>query len=415
MAMMRNADAAQTQASDTVGHARAADLLPVEGAWPAGLAGCLMIANPHPGCRAATGARSASSAPLTYSGITMAEGMAWWYRGKIAAQRDRHLGPRPDMAPLVWPAGAAADAPGPLAIARPIRDERDNVWHTIVTYPGLDHAEHQVAAQDGTVLRADPFPLAGAPLIQGLALTARYVVVLDLPVVYSRAAALIGLRFPYTWQPDRPVRIGLLPRHEGGASPRWFTIDPCYVQHVANAYEDGDRVVLDAVRHDQAFDPTRTDPDGPPQMYRWTLDLVTGTVHEGELTETLDTVTVDQRVRGQRHRYLYGTVSGPSGAALVCRDLATRRSQVHPLGAGMRVGPLVFVPRTPDHGIEGAGWLLALVENTREARSALLVLDALDLASPPQAVVHIPVAISQSGHATWLTTAQRTAEERAHS
>jgi carotenoid cleavage dioxygenase len=311
-------------------------------------------------------------------------------------------------------------------MARPVHDQPTGVWHTIATYSGLDYAEHLVAADDGTILRADPFPLAGAPLIQGIALTDRYVVVLDLPVVYSRAAALIGLRFPYRWQPDRPARIGLLPRHAGAASPRWFPVDPCYVHQVANAYEDGDRVVLDAVRHDRAFDPTHTDLARPPRTYRWTLDLTTGAVSEGELSRcstlqaglrpgALDTATVDQRVRGRRHRYLYGTVSGPSGDALVCRDLATRRSQVHPLGAGMQAGPLVFVPRTPDHGAEGAGWLLALVEDTREARSAVLVVDALDLAGPPQAVVHIPVAMSQSGHATWLATAPQIADERAQS
>ncbi len=36
-------------------------------------------------------------------------------------------------------------------------------------------------------------------------------------------------------------------------SVRWFEIDPCYVFHTLNAYEEGSDVIIDVVRHDRMF------------------------------------------------------------------------------------------------------------------------------------------------------------------
>ena len=58
---------------------------------------------------------------------------------------------------------------------------------------------------------------------------------------------------PYSWDPDYPARLGLLPREGGPDDVRWFEIDPCFVFHTLNAYEDGDTVVVDVVRHDRMF------------------------------------------------------------------------------------------------------------------------------------------------------------------
>ena len=61
------------------------------------------------------------------------------------------------------------------------------------------------------MLRAEPFALDGAPYMEAVAVTRRFLVVFDLPYVYSRTADLIGVRLPYTWREDRAARVGLLP------------------------------------------------------------------------------------------------------------------------------------------------------------------------------------------------------------
>ena len=54
---------------------------------------------------------------------------------------------------------------------------------------------------------------------------------------------------PFAWNPSYPARIGVMPREGTNADIRWFDIEPCYVFHPLNAYDDADQVVLDVVRH----------------------------------------------------------------------------------------------------------------------------------------------------------------------
>ena len=45
-----------------------------------------------------------------------------------------------------------------------------------------------------------------------------------------------------------------MPRDGGDADVAWISMDPSYAFHVVNAFDDGDRTVLDVVRYDAAFD-----------------------------------------------------------------------------------------------------------------------------------------------------------------
>jgi len=104
------------------------------------------------------------------------------------------------------------------------------------------------------------------PSIHDCAFTARYAVVMDLPVTFSLAEAMRGTRYPYRWNPEHRARIGLLARDGRGEDTIWIEIERCYIFHTANAYDlpDG-RVVLDAVTYDSMF---AGEPGGPDQNPR---------------------------------------------------------------------------------------------------------------------------------------------------
>lgn len=236
--------------------------------------------------------------------------------------------------------------------------------------------------------------------MHAVALTRRFVVVFDLPVVFSRAAALVGTRLPYRWRQDRPARIGLLPRD--GSEPRWFPIDPCYVFHSVNAYDDGDRVVVDAVWNASAF----TGPSGAPQVRRWTLDLATGAVAVRRPAQGPEVAVVDQRVSGRRHRYMFGSNGGrDGGAALSCHDLAAGTVRTGLLGPGWRAGHPVFVPDPRRLG-EGTGWIVVVARHVSRGDGELRVLDALDPAGPPHAVVRLPAGLPLGLRVAWLQAGQ---------
>ena len=67
--------------------------------------------------------------------------------------------------------------------------------------------------------------------------------------------------FPYAWNDDHRHRVGVLPARARAADVRWFDVEPCYVFHPLNAYDDGERVVLDVVRHPSMFRPDLRGPN----------------------------------------------------------------------------------------------------------------------------------------------------------
>ena len=133
-------------------------------------------------------------------------------------------------------------------------DRRTGELHAIAYFWAWDHVQHVVIGADGQVSRTTDIPVADGPMMHDFALTASYVVLLDLPVTFSLDAVSAGLKLPYTWNPAHQARVGLLPRDNPSAGVRWFEVDPCWVFHTLNAYDDGGRVVVDLIRYEGAYD-----------------------------------------------------------------------------------------------------------------------------------------------------------------
>ena len=78
-----------------------------------------------------------------------------------------------------------------------------------------------------------------------------------------------------------------MPRSGGDADVRWFDVDPCYVFHPMNAFDDGDTVVVDVPRHPTMFKRSNVGPNdgGVPTLERWTIDLSAGKVREERIDE----------------------------------------------------------------------------------------------------------------------------------
>ncbi|SFL56973.1 carotenoid oxygenase family protein [Geodermatophilus ruber] len=296
-------------------------------------------------------------------------------------------------------------------------DRRTGDLHALAYFWGWDHVQHVVIGPDGRVRRTTDVPVADGPMMHDFALTERYVVLLDLPVTFSMDAATAGSRLPYTWNPAHPPRVGLLPR-EGAPGARWFEVDPCWVFHTLNAYDDGDRVVVDLCRYDGGYDLAAPAEQGPLTLDRWTVDPVRGTVAEQRLDDRAQEFPrVDDRVVSRPHRFGYSAALGdvgrdtvaPSGDfadgaftnALLKHDLATGTVQAHPFGRDAAVGEAVFAPSAPRSG-EDDGYVLAFVHDPDRGAADLVVLAAQDFAAGPVARVHLPVRVPLGFHGNWI-------------
>ena len=209
---------------------------------------------------------------------------------------------------------------------------------------------------------------------------------------------------------------GVLPREGTAADVRWFEVDPCYVFHPLNAYDDGDRVVLDVVRHPKHVraPTTRARTRAPPTLWRWTVDLASGSVSEEQLddrarssrastsgwsagrTATATAATLDDgdglgfdgsRVAQARPRDRDAprrTTSGPAGRP-------ARRCSCRPLA----------------DAAEDDGWVMSFVYDAadrpqRPRRS----WPPRTSAASPVADVHLPARVPFGFHGNWVPTGQ---------
>ncbi|MDT0478510.1 carotenoid oxygenase family protein, partial [Streptomyces sp. DSM 41014] len=108
---------------------------------------------------------------------------------------------------------------------------------------------------------------------------------------------------PYRWSDDYGARFGVLRRDDPDAPIRWFDIDPCYVFHVANAHDDGNWIVLQAVRYPELWrDNGGFDVEG--LLWEWRIDLTAGTVSERQLDDLgVEFPRIDDRLAGLPARY----------------------------------------------------------------------------------------------------------------
>ena len=188
-------------------------------------------------------------------------------------------------------------------------------------------------------------PTKGPTMMHDFSLTEHHVVVYDQPVIFDLDEAMKGVSFPYHWDDDYGSRLGVMPRDGTADDIRWFEVDPCYVFHPMNAYDDGDHVVLDVVRHPRMFDRVRNGPDdGVPTLDRWTIDLDAGKVIEERLGDRpQEFPRVDERVVGRQHRYGYAAHFGIDDqgihfGGLLKHDLRTGAVDAKTFGPGAHAG-----------------------------------------------------------------------------
>ena len=261
----------------------------------------------------------------------------------------------------------------------------------------------------GQLTATEEVEVPRAVMMHDFGVTATRAVFLDQPVVFDLALASQGRAMPFRWAPDAGARIGVLPRGGRGRDVRWISMDPSYVFHVANAFDDGARTVLDVVRYDSVFDtaPGEVLSRTAPTLYRWTVDPVAGRVGEECLDDTpVEFPRIDPSVAGVPHRFVYAVRTGtdpgrPGYEGLVKYDLARDEAVRYDPGPGRMPGEPVFV-RAADGAAEDEGWVLSVVYDAARDASDVVILDATSFAGPPVATVHLPARVPFGFHGSWL-------------
>jgi carotenoid cleavage dioxygenase len=239
------------------------------------------------------------------------------------------------------------------------------------------------ATSDGAIDACLEVDIGGPSMIHDFAITATSVVVFVSPWTFDARATP-----PWRWVDGAPARIGVLPRSLD-APPRWLEAAPAHLSHSANAWDDGDRIVLTGTR--------LADGTSLPRAHRWELDVATGSVTESALDDVASEYPrVPDHEVGLPSRHAWTTSfvyeAEPDHHEVFRYDLDTGDRIRHVLPAGQTCGE----PVPAGHG---GRWLLTFVHSRQTGTSHVLVLSA-DL--EPVCEIHLPVRVPGGFHGSWL-------------
>jgi carotenoid cleavage dioxygenase len=261
---------------------------------------------------------------------------------------------------------------------------------------------------DGSLVQTEEITVGGPTMMHDFNVTRNNVIFMDLPAVFDLEKAMRG-EMPIQWDDSYPARLGVMPRTGGDADVRWYDIEPCYVFHPMNAYEDGDSIVLDVARLSHIWRDSMM--DFPlPELWRWTIDTRTGKVHEEQVDDQpAEFPRVADSVVGLPHRYGYlmafpdvadfGDPFAMQGAIIKHDRRTGTRSQVD-FGRGHMPGEPVFVPAEGAED-EDDGYLMTFVHDADTDTSRFVILDASTMDDTPIASVALP-RVPSGFHGSWI-------------
>ena len=294
--------------------------------------------------------------------------------------------------------------PGGLS-AHPRLDPDSGEMHVSVYSPLWNYIQYVVIGTDGRVRKTVDVPVPGQPMVHDCMITKNYFIVLDLPVILDLEVAEQGFQLPYKWHAEYGARVGLLPREGEAKDISWHELEPCFVFHPMNAYEDDrGRVVMDVVRYDSLFASDMRGPSGGiSTLDRWLIDPAVRQVVERRLDDEMQEFPrIDERMIGKPYQFGYTAGLGEDLAlgGIKKHDLLKGVSELHVEGESRIFMEPVFVPRSAQAD-EDDGWVLAFVYDKATDCSDVVIIAARDFESGPVATVHLPRRVPYGFHGNW--------------
>ena len=257
---------------------------------------------------------------------------------------------------------------------------------------------------DGALIQQEEIAVKGPTMMHDFCITQSKAVFMDLPVIFDmeeRAKGGLGIRH----DDDYGARFGVMPRDGSSEDVQWFEIDPCYIYHTLNAYDDGDEVVLEGCRMVGYMAKGMVKPPIP-VPYQWRMNLKTGIVTERQIDDLgMDFPKVPDALVGQQHRYGYFAEFGkmaPTVEGFHKYDMRSGERTSHMLKNGCSGSEAFFVPAANGKS-EDDGYLMSYIYDPNEDASHLAILDAANIADDPIAQIHLPVRVPAGFHGSWIS------------
>ncbi len=270
---------------------------------------------------------------------------------------------------------------------------------------------------EGDLLRRYHYTTPGFSFIHDFAITPNYCIFFQSQVTYNPLPFLFGLRGAgecIQFHPQKPTRIILIPRTPPHQEVKVLETPAGFVFHHANAFEAEQSIYIDSVCYasipqvnpNSNYKETNFAELDPGQLWRFAVDLEQAQVKRTLLeSQCCEFPSINPRNVGQAYRYLYlGAAASAEGnaplQALLKRDLITGDRQFYAFAPHGYVGEPVFVPK-PQGKEEDEGWLMTMVYDGSQHRSALAIFDAQRVSNGPIAIAYLQHHIPYGLHGFW--------------
>ena len=283
------------------------------------------------------------------------------------------------------------------------------------------YMHYGVLGRDGALKTFIDVPLPGPRLPHDMAVTPNYTVLHDLPLFYDMDAFAAG-RHKLKFYPELPSRFGVVPRHGRSDQIRWFEASPTYMYHVANAWEEGDEIVMTGTPFRLPRDwRGNLEVDKFPKMLanlehdflfmEWRFDLRTGTTRERVIDDIVNSEfpVINSARQGLKTRHSWHTLMGrsnrgedPRFCGLAHYDLERGTCKTYHEGPNRWWSEAPFAPADGERD-EADGYLVGVVWDGDEERSKIYVTDARDVAKGPVCKITLPQRVPNGFHSTWVS------------
>lgn len=255
--------------------------------------------------------------------------------------------------------------------------------------------------------------LPGPRLPHDMGLTKNYIVLHDLPVIFTESGMRNGM-----WQikvADQPARFGVVPRRGKGSEIKWFETETCYIYHVINTWEEGDEVVMTACM----MTPNGYSPDPQYGPYaamvnilalhavpvEWRMNMRTGECKKRILDDRIgEFPVVNLDYAAKKTRWSYHVAMSPDQLqkfkGLFKYDLETGDAKEYMFQPGMFGSEPAYAPRLNAKS-EDDGYVIVFATDENTGQSEAQVIDAQNFEKGPVARVLLPARVPAGFHGTW--------------
>ncbi len=298
-----------------------------------------------------------------------------------------------------------------IMTAHPKIDGKTGEWIGFGYSPMAPHLVYHEVSKEGKLTRSDELDVPFSAMMHDFIVSAEHAIFPVFPAVFD-FAAMAETGSPLSWQPERGVQVGVLPRNGVPEDLVWISHDPCFSFHMVNAVSEGNTVVAELWETPRlVFTPDEKTRPSAPNLHRWTIDLDAGTVKDEKIDDSPGEFgRIDERYVGYDYTYTWslgsigipGMDGSPDGFNSIFRyDRKTGSRVAHTLPEGDSFGEPVFVPRN-EAAAEGDGFVLTVAHRRAEDRSDLIILDAQNIERAPLAICQLPHRVPYCFHGSWM-------------